>query len=201
MPNFWQEGVNEGNIVGGPARVLVSKRSVTTYPELISDVLDLTTYQPQADWYDVGHTSEAFANTSGFDTTNWVSQQSGIINVQVGNWNRRISLTLMEGRNNTVMDLVHEAEGRTSNSDGDEVEYFYDKSNITEWRVAAISLQESEVAGENMIMDVFPFCKRSGADSETSWSRSDPQTHTLEMIPFPEPDAPYDASWYRVSQT
>jgi len=70
MPNFWQEGVNEGNIVGGPARVLVSKRSVTTYPELISDVLDLTTYQPQADWYDVGHTSEAFANTSGFDTTN-----------------------------------------------------------------------------------------------------------------------------------
>jgi len=121
--------------------------------------------------------------------------------VQVGNWNRRISLTLMEGRNNTVMDLVHEAEGRTSNSDGDEVEYFYDKSNITEWRVAAISLQESEVAGENMIMDVFPFCKRSGADSETSWSRSDPQTHTLEMIPFPEPDAPYDASWYRVSQT
>lgn len=199
--DFWSQGVNDDNVVGGPARILVADKSTVAYPNLIRDVINLETYEAQTGWHDVGHTSEPFVNTEGFDTTEWESQQSGIINLQVGNWNRSISFTLMESRRDKVADLVHEATGRTTNDDGDEVEYFYDKSNVTEWRVAAINLMEDETAGQNLTMDVFPRCKRSGADSEMNWSRSDPQTHTLEMRPFPDTDVPNDASWYRISET
>lgn len=198
--DFWRLGTNEGDIVGGPARILVSQRSVTTYPLLISDVLNLNTYQPQTNWFDLGHTMAPFVSTSGFDTQNWVSQQQGVINVQVGSWNRAITVTFMESKNNKVMDFVHEADGRTLNSDGDQVEYFWDKPATTEWRLVAINLKEEGTAGSNIIMDVFPFVKRSGADSETSWDRGNPQGHSVEMKPFPDTGVPFDASWYRVTQ-
>lgn len=198
--NFWNNGVNEAQVLGGPARVLVSRRSLTTYPELISDVLNLTTYNPQTNWLDVGHTSEAFNMTDGFETTEWMSQQAGRINVQVGSWNRTISVTLMQTLNNTVMDIAHEADGRTTNADGDTVEYFWDKPEVTEWRVAALHLVEGASAGSNIVMDVFPFCKRSGADSETAWDRGNPQTASLEMTPLPDESVPYNANWYRVRE-
>lgn len=198
--DFWRLGTEESNIVGGPARILVSERSVTSYPELISDVLNLDTYQPVTNWFDLGHTMTPLVSTSGFDTTNWVSQQAGIINVQVGNWNRAVTVTFMESKNNKVMDFVHEADGRTTNSDGDQVEYFWDKPATTEWRMVAINLKEDGTAGSNIIMDVFPFVKRSGADSETSWDRGNAQGNSVEMKPFPDTGVPFDASWYRITQ-
>jgi len=111
--------------------VLVAERSVVAYPDLISDVLNLNTYDPAANWTDLGHTSTPFNFSDGFDTTNWVSQQAGIINVQIGNWNRTINVTFMETKNNKVMDVVHEADGRATNSDGDEIAYFWDKPDVT----------------------------------------------------------------------
>ncbi|MBD3260297.1 MAG: hypothetical protein GF334_01245 [Candidatus Altiarchaeales archaeon] len=198
--DFWREGTNRENVIGGPSRIIVSKRSVTTYPELISDVLNLSTYQPQANWYDLGHSSTPFANTSGFDTTEWESQQAGVIDIQVGNWNRTITVTLMESKNDKVMEVVHEADGQTTNADGDDVKYMWDKSDVTEWRVVAVNLQENDDAGSNIVMDVFPNCKRSGADSETAWDRGNPQVHSLELRPFPDPSAPLDANWYRITQ-
>jgi hypothetical protein len=188
------------NVVGGPARILVAQRSATTYPELISDVLNLSTYQPVSPWVDLGHSSTPFAASDGFDTTEWVSQQGGIINTQIGNWNRTIAVTLMESRNNDVMDVVHEADGRVTNTDGDEIVYFWDKAEVTEWRVAALNLQTSKTAGSNIIMDVFPNAKRSGSDSETAWDRDNAQTHSVELRPFPDPGVPFDANWYRITQ-
>lgn len=198
--DFWTKGVSRDNVLGGPARVLVSEHSVTSYPELISDVINLSTYDPATNWYDLGHTSEPFVIRDGFDTTEWVSQQLGIINVQVGTWNRTITVTLMETDRDKVMDVAHEADGRTTNSDGDEVIYMWDKSDVTEWRLAAIHLAEEGTSGQNIVMDVFPRCKRSGADAETSWDRGNPQTASLEMVPFPDEDVPYDANWYRIRQ-
>lgn len=198
--NFWRLGADRENVVGGPARILVSERSVTSYPELISDVLNLSTYQPQTNWFDLGHTSEPFASTDGFDTTEWESQQAGIIDTQVGNWNRSISVSFMESKNNKVMDVVHEADGRALNPDGDQVEYFWDKPDVTEWRVVAIHLAEKGTAGQNIIMDVFPNAKRSGGDSETAWDRGSPQAHSVELRPFPDPGVPFDANWYRITQ-
>lgn len=198
--DFYTKGVSRANVLGGPARVIISKRSLTTYPEKISDVLDLTTYEPAANWHDVGHTSEPFEISDGFDTTDWISQQLGRINVQVGNWNRTISFTAMEMDNDWAMDLAHEAYGRTVNGDGDEVIYFRDQSNVTEWRVAALFKDEQGVAGKNIVMDVFPCCKRSGADSTTAWDRDNPQTATIEMVPFPDESVPNSANWYRIRQ-
>lgn len=198
--DFWNKGVDEDKILGGPARVLVSRKSVTTYPELISEVLNLTTYDPAANWLDVGHTSEPFNMTDGFETTEWISQQAGRINVQVGNWNRSISVTLMQTLTNTVMDIAHEADGRTTNTDGDTVEYFWDKPEVTKWRVAAVHLVEDAAAAANIVMDVFPFCKRSGADSETAWDRGNAQTASLEMTPLPDEDVPNNANWYRIRE-
>jgi hypothetical protein len=197
--DFWTVGVNDSNVVGGPARILVAQRSLSTYPELISDVLDLTTYNPQSGWEDVGHTSEPFTNTSGFDTSDWLSQQAGRINVQIGTWNRTISITPMEGMRDIVMDVVHQPE-RSTNADGDTVEHMWDRPDVTEWRVVAINIQENKADAANIVMDVFPRCKRSGGDSETGWTRSEPQTHTLEMIPFPDVDVPYNSNWYRIRE-
>jgi hypothetical protein len=198
--DFWRKGTDREKVVGGPARILVSQRSVTTYPETIGAVLNLTTYEPMPNWFDMGHTSTPFTNTSGFDTTQWVSQQAGIIDIQIGNWNRTLGVTFIESKNEKVMDLVHEADGRTVNADGDEVIYMWDKPDVTEWRVVAIHLDEKGTSGKNIIMDVFPNCKRSGADAETSWDRENPQGNSVEMIPFPDPDVPYDANWYRITQ-
>jgi len=198
--DFWTRGVDRDNVLGGPARVLVSDHSVTSYPETIGDVLDLSTYDPATNWYDLGHTSEPFNIRDGFDTTEWVSQQLGIINVQVGNWNRTITVTLMETDRDKVLYVAHEADGRTTNADGDEVVYFWDKSDVTEWRVAALHLIEGQSDRVNIVMDVFPRCKRSGADAETAWDRGNPQTASLEMVPFPDEDVPYDANWYRIRQ-
>lgn len=198
--NFYTKGVNRANILGGPARIIVAKRSLTTYPEKISDVLDLSTYDPATNWHDVGHTSEPFEISDGFDTTDWISQQLGRINVQVGNWNRTISFTAMEMDNDWAMDLAHEAYGRTTNSEGDELIYFWDQSSVTEWRVAALYKDEQGADGSNIIMDVFPCCKRSGADSTTAWDRENPQTAPVEMVPFPDEDVPNSANWYRIRQ-
>ena len=198
--DFWTKGVDRDNVLGGPARVLVAKRSLTTYPEKISDVLSLATYDPATNWHDLGHTTEPFDIADGFDTTDWISQQLGKINVQVGTWNRTIGVTLMETDNDWVMDVAHESDGRTVNADGDEVIYMWDKSDVVEWRVAAIHLAEGQSAGVNIVMDVFPNCKRSGADSTTSWDRSNPQLATLEMTPFPDENVPNDANWYRIRQ-
>jgi len=197
---FWNQGTEEANIVGGPARILVAARATQAYPELISDVINLSTYAAQSGWTDLGHSSTPFAQTSGFDTTEWESQQAGIINIQVGNWNRTITVSLMESRNDKVMEVVHEAGGQTANADGDDVKYMWDKSDITEWRVVAINLEEAGTAGSNIIMDVFPFCKRSGADAETAWDRGNPQVHSLELRPFPDSGVPNQANWYRISQ-
>lgn len=198
--DFWRTGSNEDNVLGGPARILVAERATSSYPELISEVLDLSTYQPVAPWVDIGLTSEPFAISDGFESTDWISQQLGKINVQVGTWNRTITVTLMESKRNAVMDIAHEAFGRTTNADGDEVVYFWDQSDVTEWRMAAINLQESGSAGSNITMDVFPNVKRSGSDSETAWDRNNPQTHSLEVTPFPDTGVPNSANWYRISQ-
>jgi len=198
--DFWTTGVNEAKVLGGPARIIVALKSATTYPELISDVLNLTTYQPATNWTDVGHTSEPFNISDGFETTEWISQQAGRINIQIGNWNRNITFTMMQTLTDKVMDLSHEAQGRTTNADGDTVEYFWDVSEVTSWRVAAVHLVEGATAGSNIVMDVFPNCKRSGADSETAWDRGNPQTASIEMTPLPDEDAPLNANWYRIRQ-
>lgn len=198
--DFWNAGVNETKVLGGPGRVLVARKSATTYPELISEVLNMTTYLPAANWNDVGHTSEPFNIADGFETTDWISQQAGRINIQVGNWNRNVAFTMMQTLTDVVMDLSHEADGRTTNADGDTVEYFWDKPEVTEWRVAVIHLVEGASAASNMVMDVFPYAKRSGSDSETAWDRGNPQTASVEMTPLPDEDVPYNANWYRVRQ-
>ncbi len=200
VADFWTAGVDDTEVVGGPARILASKRSLTTYPELISDVLNLTTYAAQTSWFDLGHTTEPFTSSDGFDATDWESQQAGIINSQVGNWNRTIAVTLMQTKTDDVMDLAHETAQRTTNAEGDEVEYFQDAADVTEYRVVAINLDSRFDAGANLTMDVFPRCKRTGADSETAWGRGDPQTHTLEMKPLPDVGVPNDANWYRITQ-
>ncbi len=198
--DFWRKGSTEDNIVGGPVRILAAKRSTSSYPELISEVINLATYDAVSPWQDLGLSTEPFAFSDGFETTDWISQQLGKINVQVGTWNRTIGVTLMEGKLNFLMDVVHEADGRTANTDGDEVVYFWDKSDVEEWRVVGINLQEKVAAGSNIIMDVFPRAKRSGADSETAWDRNNPQTHTVEFTPFPDDGVPLNANWYRITQ-
>lgn len=198
--DFLNIGTNEDNIFGGPVRILVAQRSLTAYPELISDVLNLATYNPAAGWTDAGHTSTPLALSNGFEVTDWVSQQAGIINQQVGNWNRSATVAFMESRNNIVLDLVHEADGRQTNSDGDQVDYFWNKPEVTEWRVAALFLDESVADGSNIVMDVLPRAKRNGAASETAWDRGNPQTHSVELTPLADPGVPYDAAWYRIRQ-
>lgn len=197
--DFYNQGVVKDNVVGGPARILVAPITVS-YPVLISDVLDLATYQPQAGWLDLGHTSEPFASTDGFEAVEWTSQQQGVINTQIGTWNRTITVTLMEGLRESVMDLAHSAGDRDTNADGDKVTYFWDRSDTSAYRVVAMHLAEAKASGSNIIIDVFPNCKRSGADSQTAWDRGNPQVHSLELRPFPDDDVPNKSSWYRIEQ-
>lgn len=195
--NFYSLGVNSDNVVGGPARVLVADPSVTTYPQQISDIINLTTYLAQTGWTDIGHTSEPFESTDGFETTDWISQQLGRINIQVGTWNRTISITAMQ-KDEVVMNLIHEAvEDRVTNPDGDKVTYFWDKPETREWRMVAIHFNSNDSL---LTADVFPRVKRSGADATTAWDRSNPQTHGSEFTPLPDTAVPYQANWYRIEE-
>jgi hypothetical protein len=198
--DFYTRGVNDDNVLGGPVRIIVAQKSLTSYPEQISDVLDLSTYDPQTNWHDLGHTSEPFESSHGFDTTEWESQQLGVIDVQVGKWNRQFTVSLMEADNDYVRDLALEAYGRTTNADGDEVEYYWDQSDVTRWRVAALYLEEDGTAGENIVMDVFPNAKLSGDDVTLAWDRNNPQAISVTMRPFPDGDVPNKANFYRIRQ-
>lgn len=197
MTTFYQEGVNTEEVIGGPARILVADKNTVTYPLAIQDVLNFATYQPETGWIDAGHTNEPFTSTDGFETTDWISQQVGRINIQVGTWNRTISVSFME-KTEIVMDLVHEAvEDRVVNGDGEKVTYFWDKSEVKEWRMVAIHLN----GNSNLLtMDVFPRVKRSGADAETAWDRENAQVHATEFSPLPDDEVLNSANWYRIEQ-
>lgn len=197
---FWSLGTATPDVQGGPVRILAAPYATSSYPELLSDVLDLSTYVAVSPWTDLGHTSEPFESTDGFDTAEWISQQQGLINTQVTQWNRNITVTFMEGRNNLMVDIVHSPDNRDTNTDGDERVYYWDRPDTTEYRLAALNLEDNRTDGSNITMDVFPKVKRSGADSANIWSREEPNTHSVELTPFPDPQTPFEANWYRITQ-
>ena len=196
IDNFYKLGVDDAKVYGGPARVLMAL-STTTYPLRIQDVLNFTTYQPQTGWFDLGHTNEPFTSTNSFDTTDWISQQVGRINIQVGNWDRTIGVTFMESLNTYVMDIVHSADVRESNVDGDRVTYFTDLPDVDEFRLVAAFYDRRR---NRLVMDVFPRVKRSGADAETAWDRENPQAHGTEFAPLPDSNIPNSPNWYRIEE-
>ena len=201
VDDFYRTGVDSDNVVGGPARIMIVKRADLTYPVDISDVIDLTTYQPVGLWQDAGLTQEAFAMTNSFETTDWPSQQLGVINIQVGDWTRNVSTSFMETLGDKIMEFVHErVSSEVTPGDADTVDYFGDVTDVTEWRVAALYLNKNKAGGENIIMDVFPRVKRGGDEASVEWSRTDAQIHTTSWRPLPEPEAPHQASWYRITQ-
>lgn len=195
--DFYRKGVDTEGVIGGPARILVADPTVMSYPTQMSEVIDFSTYQPMAGWIDVGHTSEPFESTNSFDTTDWISQQIGRINIQVGTWTRTISVTFMESRNQKVMDLVHQVDSRETNGAGELVTYFVDAADVSEWRMVAMHL---DAKSDRITMDVFPRIKRSGADATTAWDRENPQTHGTEFSPLPDPDMDQQANWYRLEE-
>lgn len=194
---FYQTGVTTDDVIGGAARILVADPNLVTYPTAIADVLNFTTYQAQAGWIDVGHTNEPFEATDGFDTTDWISQQVGRINIQVGTWNRTISVSMMQ-KSEIVMDLVHEAvEARVTNPAGEKITYFWDKPEVKEWRMVAVHLNSN---ADLLTMDVYPRVKRSGADATLAWDRENAQTHATEFTPLPDSEVLNDANWYRIEE-
>jgi hypothetical protein len=197
VSDFYQAGVTTADVVGGPARVLVADPSVTTYPHQISDILNFATYAPQSGWTDIGHTNEPFTSTDGFETTDWISQQIGRINIQVGTWNRTISVSPMQ-KSEIVMDLVHQAVAdRYTNDDGDKITYFWDEPEVSEWRMVAIHLNPNTLL---LTADIFPRVKRNGSDAEMAWDRENAQAHATEFTPLPDDDVPNNANWYRIEQ-
>lgn len=198
--DFYRQGVTTSYVIGGPGRVLVAATTVS-YPLKIADVINFSTYAPQANWFDLGHTSEPFTSTEGFETTDWISQQIGKINIQVGTWNRTIGITFLESKNTKVFDVVHETAERVTDPTGsaptEQVSYHWDKPEVTEWRMAVLHYDFST---NKVTMDVFPRIKRSGADSEMAWDRGNPQAHGTEFVPLPDSDVPNTANWYRIEQ-
>lgn len=92
--------VDSQNIVGGPGR-LVYKPYNGTYPDAISDVMDVTEpYNLKPEWNELGATSDGITITRGFDTNDFeVDQVVGAVETEITGWTNHLETNLAE---NTV---------------------------------------------------------------------------------------------------
>src|SRR4051812_44330378 len=95
MPDIYK--VNSDNIIGGPGR-LVFKPYDGTYPDTISDVMDIASPYDLADgWLDVGATNDGITTTRSFDTDDFeVDQVIGAVDTDITAWTHTLSTTLAE---------------------------------------------------------------------------------------------------------
>lgn len=92
--------VDSGKIVGGPGRLVV-KPFDGTYPQRISDVMDLSTpFDLKSGFRDLGATSEGITISRGFETEEFtVDQVSGAVDTDITEWTHSLETNLAE---NTV---------------------------------------------------------------------------------------------------
>lgn len=92
--------VNADNIVGGAGRLVVADFGIT-YPERISDVMDITDpYNLKPGWTDLGATSEGITISRGFETEDFeVDQVTGPVDTDITSWEHTLETNLAE---NTV---------------------------------------------------------------------------------------------------
>lgn len=95
MAEFYK--VNSEKIVGGPGRLVV-KDYDGTFPEKISDVIDVTDpYDLKAGWIDLGSTNDGITTSRGFDTNDFeVDQVMGVVDQEITGWTHTLQTTLAE---------------------------------------------------------------------------------------------------------
>jgi hypothetical protein len=95
MPDIYK--VNSDSIVGGPGR-LVFKRYDGTFPETISEVMDLTEPHDLVDgWKDLGATNDGITTTRSFDTEDFeVDQVVGAVDTDITTWSHTLETNLAE---------------------------------------------------------------------------------------------------------
>jgi len=144
-------------------------------------------------------TLDPFQQSFGFDSSEWVTQQLGPINQQVSTWRRRISTRFAEDTA-FVRQVVHEgdtlaSQGLATNADSDNMLWYYNKQDVTEYTLAVLFLDE---ATGKIRATVYPRVKRSGSDSVTAWDRDNPRGHQVEWEALPDPEVPNNASAYDI---
>lgn len=89
--------VNSGNIIGGPGRLIV-KPFDNTFPEKISDVIDLTApYDLKPGYEDLGATNDGITVSRSFDSEDYeVDQVLGAVDTDITAWNHTLTTTLAE---------------------------------------------------------------------------------------------------------
>ena len=192
MAPEWQQ-TDDGFIVIGPARILMATRSGVTYADALADVINKSTYAAVSPWFDVGHTSTPFEVSSGFSNVEAESQQAGTIDLGVGNWTHTARTTFME-ENETVREVVGLA-AATENSAGERVQQMVNEDYVTEYRIAALYLNEST---QKMEGDLIHKAKWTGSDSTTAWSRGDTKVRPIEWRLFPDEEATDNAVYTHI---
>lgn len=169
-------------------RVLVQKRSsyLTTYPLKLSEVINLSTYDPNVTcgWQDVGLTIQPQTESEGFDKTDIVTQQHGKINVRKGDYTRTLAFapaeqTLLSRR------LAKGATGYNDNAVLKERRVFYTNAKTeTPYRAAILNF-DSETG--KIDASIYPFIKRSGDSSDRVWDKGAPQDYPISFEVFTDP--------------
>ena len=184
---------NDDFLLAGPVRVLMAPRATSSYADQLSDIISKTTYDVVSPWFDVGHTSTPFELSTGFATNEFESQQAGVIDQGVGNWTHMARTTLVQ-ESETIRAVVGFA-AATENADGERLQAMINQDYVTEYRIAALYLDETTGKIEG---DIIHKAKWSGSDSTTSYGRGETKTRAIEWRCFPDEDAGSNAVYSHI---
>lgn len=170
-------------------RVLVQKRSSypTTYPLSISDLISLSTYDPNVGngWQDVGLTIQPMTESDGFDKTDIVTQQHGKINVRKGDYARTLAFAPAE-QALLSRQLAKGATGYNDDAVLEERRVFYTNvKSETVWRAALVNFDDET---GKIDASIYPYIKRSGDASERAWDKDNAQDYPITFEVFTDPN-------------
>lgn len=101
MPDFMPVSINDNTFIRGAARFMWAGTTVT-FPTVIGDVVNLSTYLPATGWNDLGATKTGVTITvNNTEETFDVDQITGDIDSRPNNWEVTVNTSLAE------VDLTH----------------------------------------------------------------------------------------------
>lgn len=96
MSNFFRVNVTDDNFIRGAARLLVAGTTIA-FPTTVSDIINLSTFDAQSGWSDLGATKSGVTFTRGSQEETFdVDQILSIIDSRPTEWSQTIATQLAE---------------------------------------------------------------------------------------------------------
>jgi len=167
--NFFRTGITDDNFIRGAARLLVAGTTIT-FPTGISDVINLSTYDAQTGWTDVGATKTGITITRNqTEETFDVDQILGDIDSRPVSYEQTVATALAEV---TLENFIIAWEGGPISTSGSFRTMGVGEPTVYTRRRLAVIFQK---ANDKLRMHAFHKVQRSAAESAIPFNKTGEQ--------------------------